>query len=233
MGEAKRRSEEITGNSKDPGRDEIVVVATIETIKRAWSDRGGIRAALAYIVTNDNDRFTVLSMGGAAMNTLLGLNPGDVARFTGRFAPPLDALPNIELSRVALIERDGRIEPWREEWFYVSRDQLAPDFRRRVANCRTQDCGCFSCGKAIETADEIVLIMLRDRNAGMVCADCGALPRSQLFDKLSVVDGVKASPARFVEHSVRAECAIAICCGLDPKVAVGWSVDAGWDCGLA
>lgn len=38
MGEAKRRSEGITANSKDPERDEIVVVATIETIKRAWSD---------------------------------------------------------------------------------------------------------------------------------------------------------------------------------------------------
>lgn len=167
------------------------------------------------------------------MNTLLGLNPGDVARFTGRFAPPLDALPNIELSRVALVERDGRVEPWREEWLFVSRDQLAPDFRRRVANCRTQDCECFTCGKAIETANQIVLIMLRARNAGMVCADCGALPRYKLFEKLSVVEGVKASPARFVEHAVRAECAIAVCCGLNPKVAVSWSVDGEWDCGLA
>lgn len=83
-------------------RDEIVLVATIETIKRAWIDSGGIGAALPYVTTKDQDQFTVSSRGGEAMNAILDLNPGDVAKFTGRCSPPLhEAIPNIELRLVA------------------------------------------------------------------------------------------------------------------------------------
>jgi hypothetical protein len=164
------------------------------------------------------------------MNALLGLNPGDLARFTGHFSPPFDALPNIGLSRVALVERSGRVEPWREQWFFVPTDRLSPDFRRRVASCRTQNCECSSCGRTIETADQIGLVLLRNCMIGMVCVDCGALPRDELVEKLSVFEGAESDPVLFV---AKAEYAIARCCGLDPKVAVDWSVDGEGDCGLA
>ena len=200
-------------------RDATVIVAAVETIKRAWSDSGAISAAWAYVITKDQDRFTVSSGGGEAMNALLGLNPGDVARFTGRFSPPFETVPNIELSLVALIQRSGRADAWLEEWFFVSTDRLSPEFRRRVASCQTQNCECFSCGTTIETADQIALIMLSGGDARMVCADCGALPRDELVAKLSVVEGVESSPARFVARAKQAESAIAHCCGLDPDVA--------------
>ena len=214
-------------------RDATVIVATIETIKRALSNSGGISAAWAYVITKDQDRFTVSSRGGEAMNALLGLNPGDVARFTGRFSPPFETVPNIELSLVALIQRSGRADAWLEQWFFVSTDRLSPEFRRRVASCQTQNCECFSCGTTIETADQIALIMLRDRDTGMVCADCGALPRDELVEKLSLVEGVKSDSALFVANARKAECAIALCCGLDPDIAVDWSADGEWDYGLA
>jgi hypothetical protein len=213
-------------------RDATVIVAAVETIKRAWSDSGGISSAWAYVITKDQDRFTVSSRGGEAMNALLGLNPGDVARFTGRFSPPFETVPNIELSLVALIQRSGRADAWLEQWFFVSTDRLSPEFRRRVASCQTLNCECLSCGTTIETADQISLITLSGRDARMACADCGALPRDELVEKLSVVEGVESSPARFLTHAMMAECAIALCCGLDPKVAVDWRVDVEWDYGL-
>jgi hypothetical protein len=223
----------IVSSTITPIERPIVVVAAVETIKRVWSDSGGISVALAYVITKDQDRFTVSSRGGEAMNALLGLNPGDVARFTGRFSPPFETVPNIELSQVALIERSGPVEPWREQWFFVSTDRLSPDFRRRIANCRTESCKCFSCRTTIETADRIALVVLRDCKGGPVCADCAALPRNELVEKLSVVEGMETSPAQFVTHAKMAECAIARLCGLDPKVVVDWSRDGEWDYGLA
>ena len=176
-------------------RDATVIVAAVETIKRAWSDSGGISTAWAYVITKDQDRFTVSSRGGEAMNALLGLDPGDVARFTGRFSPPFETVPNIELSLVALIERSGRADPWREQWFFVSTDRLSPEFRRRVAGLKLPKGVCGACDGSIETADQIAVIMLKDRDAGMVCADCGALPRDELVEKLSVVEGVEFEPS--------------------------------------
>jgi hypothetical protein len=211
----------------------FVIVAAVEKIKRALSESGGISVALAYVITEDQDRFTVSSRGGEAMNALLGLNPGDVARFTGRFSPPFETVPNIELSQVALIERRGPVEPWRDQWFFVSTDRLSPDFRRRIANCRTESCQCFSCRTTIETADRIALIMQRGCEGGLVCADCAALPRDVLVEKLSVVEGMETSPAQFVKHAKMAEYAIACFCGLDPMVVVDWSPDCEWDYGLA
>ncbi len=63
----------------------------------------------------------------------------------------------------------------------------------------------------------------------MVCVDCGALPRDELVEKL----GVGLSPTQSVVLAVRAECAIALCCGLDPREAVVCSADGEWDYGLA
>jgi hypothetical protein len=208
--------------------DAIVVVAAVETIKRAWSDSGGISAALATVVTKDEDRFIVFSRGGESMNALLGLNPGDVARFTGRLSPPF----NIELSRVAPIERSGRVEAWREQWILVSTDRLSPDFRSRVAGLKLQSGECTACDGSIEVADQIALIMLRDRQVGMICANCGMLPRDELVEKLNVVEGAESDPALFVTHAKMAECAIARFCGLDPNIAIDWSVDGEWDFGL-
>ena len=208
-------------------RGEIVIVAAVRTIKRARSDSGEISAALAYVVTKDEDRFTVSSMGGESMRAVQALNLGDIARFTGRFSPPVDEVPNIELSRVTLIERSGRIDPWFEQWLFLSTRRLSPDFHRRVAGLRTQNCGCFGCGATIETADQIALVLLRDRDAGMVCADCGGQPREALLQKLSLARGIELAPARHMRHAKSAECAIAVCCGLDPLAAVG--VDADWD----
>jgi hypothetical protein len=214
-------------------RDEIVMVATVETIKRAWSDGDGIRAAWAYVITKDQDRFTVLSRGGEAMNALLSLNPADVARFTGRFSPPFDTVPNIELSLVVVIERSGRVEAWREQWFFVPTDRLSPDFRGRVASCRTQNCECSSCGTTIVTADQIGLVLLRNCMFRVVCVDCGALPRDELVEKLSVFEGKESDQVLFVENATKAERAIARCCGLGPEVAVDWSVDGECDYGPA
>jgi hypothetical protein len=223
MGESKGR--------RAPG-GAIVIVATVETIKRGWRDSGGIVAALATIVTKDEDRFTVFSRGGEPMNALLGLNPGDVARFTGRLSPSFVTVPFVELSLVAPIERCGRVEAWREQWFFVPTDRLSLDFRRLVAGSKLSKDGCAACGESIGTTDRIALILLRDGNAGMVCADCGALPHDELVEKLDVVEGVESDPALFVTHAKMAECAIALSCGLDPGVVVEWRTDDAWDYGL-
>jgi hypothetical protein len=223
MGESKGR--------RAPG-DAIVIVAAVETIKRGRRESGGIGAALATIVTKDEDRFTVFSRGGEPMNALLGLNPGDVARFTGRLSPPFVTVPFVELSMVAPIERCGRVEAWREQWFFVLTDRLSPNFRRLVAGSKLPKGGCAACGESIGTTDRIALILLRDGNAGMVCADCGALPRDELVEKLDVVEGVESDPALFVTHAKMAECAIALSCGLDPGVVVEWRTNEAWDYGL-
>jgi hypothetical protein len=211
--------------------DRYGVVATVETIKRAWSGSGGIRAALGYVTTRDNARFTVLSRGGKAMNALLGLNPGDVARFTGRFSRPFDAVPNIELSQVAVIERSGKAESWLEQWSFVSTDRLSPDFRRRVAGLKLPKGLCAACDGPIETADQIAQVMLRGDSAGMVCLHCGALPSDELAARLSVFKAEELE-AELIANGLKAECAIALCCGLDPDVVVDWSVDSEWDYGL-
>jgi hypothetical protein len=144
----------------------------------------------------------------------------------------LETVPNIELSLVALVERRGRVEAWREQRFFVSTDRLSPGFRGRVAGLKLPKGVCAACDGSIETADQIALIMLRDCNAGMVCADCGALARDELVEKLSLFEGVESDAALFVANAKKAECAIALCCGLDPDVAVNWSVDGEWDYGL-
>ena len=210
-------------------RDATVILAAVETIKRAWSDGDGIKAAWAYVITKDQDRFPVLSKGGEAMNALLGLNSGDVARFTGRFSPPLETVPNIELSQVALVERSGPVEAWREQWFFISTDRLSPEFRGGVAGLKLPNGVCAACDGSIETTDQIGLIMLRDCNAEMVCADCGALPHDEVVEELSVFEGVESDAALLVANAKKAECAIALCCRLDPDVAVDWSVDGEWD----
>ena len=52
MGEAKRRSERITANSQDPGRDEIVVVGVIEGLRLGTDpDTGQVVGAIAWIKT--------------------------------------------------------------------------------------------------------------------------------------------------------------------------------------
>jgi hypothetical protein len=210
-------------------RGEIVIVAAVETIKRAWSNSGGISLALAYVITKNEDRFTVSSKGGEPMRAVLDLQPGDIARFTGRFSRPYEELPNIELSLVAPIERSGRVEPWRDQWLFISTDRLSPEFRRRVAGCPLRR-GCFNCGARIETADQAALVVQNGREFGMVCADCGGLPRAELLQKLSLAKGIELAPVRFVTHAKRAECAIAECCGLDPRTVV--RVDADWDYAL-
>jgi hypothetical protein len=223
----------IVASAITPVERPFVIVAAVETIKRVWSDSGGIGGTLAYVITKDQDRFTVSSRDGEAMNALLGLNPSDVARFTGRFSPRFDTVPNIGLSLVVLIERSGRVEAWREQWFIISTDRLSPDFRRRVAGLKLPKGGCAACDGSIETADQIAQVMLRGHSAVMVCADCGALPRDELVEKLSVVEEVESDAALFVANAKKAECAIALCCGLDPDVAVDWSVDGEWGYGLA
>jgi hypothetical protein len=225
MGEAKRRVEKKDATTEGLVRDEIVVVATVEVIKRVWSNGGGTIGTLAHVITNDEHWFIVSARGGEAMNALLALNPGDTARFTGRCSSPFEAVPIIELSQVALIDRSGWVEAWREEWLFISTDQLPQDFRRRVASRRTTNCRCVSCGTTIETADQIALMILRDYRARWVCVDCGALPRDELGEKL----GVELSPTQSVALAVRAECAIALSCGLDPHDAVGCSADGEWD----
>jgi hypothetical protein len=163
------------------------------------------------------------------MNALLALNPDDVARFTGRHSRPFEALPNIEVSLVTLIKRSGREEAWRELWVLITTDRLPPNFRRRVAGCQTQNCRCNSCGSAIETADQIALVMQRGREFGMLCADCGALPRDVLVAKLSPAGVVEPDATFFVKNAPKAEFAIALCCGLDPTVDLDWSIDDEWD----
>jgi hypothetical protein len=121
------------------GRDEIVVVATVKTIKRVLGANGETSFALAHVTTKEQRRLTVSSRGGEPMNALLNLMPGDIARFTGHFSPPFEEFPNIELRLVAPIERRGIAEPWRDEWFFVSRDRLSPGFRLRVAASRTRN----------------------------------------------------------------------------------------------
>ena len=103
--------------------------------------------------------------------------------------------------------------------FFVSTDRLSPDFHRRVAGLKLKG-ECAACGKSIGTTDRIALILLRDGNACTVCADCGALPRDELVEKLDVAEGVESDPALFVTHAKMAECAIALSCGLDPGVVV-------------
>jgi hypothetical protein len=223
MGESKRRR---------AAGDAMVIVAVVETIKRVWSDSSGICAALADVTTRDEDRFTVFSRGGEPMNALLGLNPGEVARFTGRLSPPFVTVPFIELRLVAPIERCGRVEAWREQWFFVPTDRLSPDFHSLVAGLKLTKGGCAACGESIGTTDRIALILLRDSNACMVCADCGALSRDELVEKLDVVEGVESDPALFVTHAKMAECAIALSSGLDPGVVVEWRTDGAWDYGL-
>ena len=115
--------------------------------------------------------------------------------------------------------------------FFVSTDRLSPDFHRRVAGLKLKG-ECAACGKSIGTTDRIALILLRDGNACTVCADCGALPRDELVEKLDVAEGVESDPALFVTHAKMAECAIALSCGLDPGVVVEWGTDDAWDYGL-
>ena len=81
-------------------------------------------------------------------------------------------------------------------------------------------------------AKVIVLVQDNLSTHGMVCANCGALPRDELVEKLSVVEGVESDAALFVANAKMAECAIAVCCGLDPLVTVDWGVDEEWDYGL-
>jgi hypothetical protein len=208
-----------------------VLVAAVEKLKRAWSDSGGISAAIATVITKDGDRFTVASTGGEPMNAPMDLNPGDVARFTGRLTLPIVTMPTIKLSLVALIEGSGRVETWREQWFFVSTDRLSPDFLRRVAGLKLKG-ECAACDRLIGTADRVAMVLLREGAACFVCSDCGALPRDELAEKLEVVGGVESDPALFVAQGKAGECAIALCCGLDPAPALDWNTDGEWDYGL-
>jgi hypothetical protein len=221
MGEAKRRVEKTTANSEDPGRDEIVVVAAVEVIKRAREDSGEITAAVAIVATKNRQYFTVGAKDGEPLRALLDLNPDDVVRFAGVFTPAPRAFKEklppefgyrgaIDLRQVALIERGGQTGDWREECFSLSRDRLPPDFRRRVAGCRVERVRCVGCGGRIETADQIALILLMGGEAGgqgfrMVCCDCAQVPRDELLEKLSLAEGAEASPAPFVTHAMMAE----------------------------
>jgi hypothetical protein len=170
--------------------DDIVVVATVEVIKRAWNSGGEIGLAFAHVLTKDEHRLTVSSTGGKAMAALMGLNPGDVARFRGRFSRPLEVVPNVEVSEVALIVRSGRIEAWCEESPFVSTDGLSPNFCPRVVDGLELLKGvCAACNGSIETEDQIGMMIVRNCEPGMVCADCGALPRGELVEKLSIAQG--------------------------------------------
>lgn len=118
-----------------------------------------------------------------------------------------------------------------EQWFFVSTDRLSPDFRRRVAGLKLNR-ECAACDRSIRTADRVALIMLRDSAACLVCADCGALPRDELIEKLNVVEGAESDPALFVAQAKMAECAIARCCGLNVETAIDWNPHGEWDYGL-
>ena len=74
------------------------------------------------------------------------------------------------------------------EFYFVARDELSPDFRRRAAGHRTKNGGCCICGGPIQMINQLGLIMVRHRAyadvvGALVCCACAQLPRDKLIKK--------------------------------------------------